>query len=373
MILYSNISRSYRIYSLMHISKTIGVFLALFAFLSACTQEQASAPPKKTKSVHLVETIIATKDMLSHVSEHSGTLKASRTIRIFNQEEGRIRKLPFYEADKVVKNDILVELDDKLLHAQLNKSVATRRQAKQDLQRLISMEKRQLVSKEERMRAETVLEVALSEEQVLKTRLSYTRIKAPFDGIISERLIETGDIAPRFTHLLSIYDPDSLITEISVSELLLPYISPGDKVEVRIDALADRVFNGKIRRIHPMLDERTRRGKIEVVITPVPEGAMIGQYSRVYLNTQAKTRLVIPFRSLQRDRKGEFVYRVNEENVVKRVAVRSGLRLADKIEILEGLDEGSKVVVRGFLGLGDGKTVKDVATPDLEKERAPDQ
>ena len=356
----------------MHISKTSGVFLALILFLSACTQKQASVPAKKSQGDHLVETILIKKDTLSHVSAHTGTLRADRTTRIFNQEEGRIRQLPFYEGDSIAKGDLLVELDDQLLSAQLSKAVATRRQAKGDLQRLVSMEKKQLVSRDERVRAETALEVALSEELVLKTRLGYTRIKAPFAGIISERLVESGDIAPRYTHLLTLYDPDSLITEISVSELLLPYVHRDDKVEVRIDALGDRVFSGKIQRIHPALDERTRRSKIEIVIDPVPGGAMIGQFCRVYLNTRAKVRLVVPFRSLQRDRKGEFVYLVGEDQQVKRAAVRSGLRLADKVEILEGLAEGSKVVVRGFLGLHQGKKVKEVTSRTLQSQGSSD-
>ncbi len=356
----------------MHISKTSGVFLVLILFLSACTQEQDSAPAKKPRGDHLVETILIKKDTLSHVSAHTGTLRANRTTRIFNQEEGRIKQLPFYEGDRVAKGDLLVELDDQLLGAQLSKAVATRRQAKGDLQRLVGLEKKQLVSRDERVRAETALEVALSEEQVLKTRLGYTRIKAPFGGIISERLVESGDIAPRYTHLLTLYDPDSLITEISVSELLLPYVHRGDKVEVRIDALGDRVFSGKIQRIHPALDERTRRSKIELVIDPVPSGAMIGQFCRVYLNTQAKARLVVPFRSLQRDRKGEFVYLVGEDQQVKRAAVRSGLRLADKVEILEGLAEGSNVVVRGFLGLRHGKKVKVIASRTIQDQGSSD-
>jgi len=352
----------------MHISKTSGVFLALILFLSACTQKQASVPAKKSQGDHLVETILIKKDTLSHVSAHTGKLKAERKKRIFNKEEGRIRQLPFYEGDSIAKGDLLVELDDQLLSAQLSKAVATRRQAKGDLQRLVSMEKKQLVSRDERVRAETALEVAWSEELVLKTRLGYTRIKAPFAGIISERLVESGDIAPRYTHLLTLYDPDSLITEISVSELLLPYVHRDDKVEVRIDALGDRVFTGKIKRIHPALDEKTRRSKIEGVIDPVPQGAMIGQFCRVFLSTQAKTRLVGPFRAMQRDRKGEFVYLVGEDQQVTRTAVRSGLRLADKVEILEGLAEGSKVVVRGFLGLHQGKKVKEVTSRTLQSQ-----
>jgi len=219
------------------------------------------------------------------------------------------------------------------------------------------MVKSQLASKEELARAETQLEVARSEEMVLKTRLGYTEIRTPFDAIVSQRLIEPGDVAPKYTHILTLYGPESLVTEISVSGLLLPYINKGDKVEVKIDALVDRSFNGTVQRVHPALDERTRRSTVEVVIKPVPEGAMPGQFCRVSLNTQAEQRMVIPFKSLLRDRESEYVYVVKNDKKVERTAVRSGLRLADKVEIIEGLAEGDEIVTRGFFGLNDGMTV----------------
>jgi len=342
---------------MMYISNLLKV-LIVFALLSACTEELEQKGPKKKREGHLVEVIKIKKDTLSHTSTHTGTLRASRTIRIFNQEEGRIEQLPYYEGDLVKKETVVARLDEQLLKAELNKATATRKQAELDLQRLVSMVKSQLASKEELARAETQLEVTRSEEMVLKTRLGYTEIRTPFDAIVSQRLIEPGDIAPKYTHILTLYDPESLVTEISVSGLLLPYINKGDKVEVKIDALVDRSFHGTVQRVHPALDERTRRSTVEVVIKPVPEGAMPGQFCRVSLNTQAEQRMVIPFKSLLRDRESEYVYVVKNDKKVERTAVRSGLRLADKVEIIEGLAEGDEIVTRGFFGLGDGMAVQ---------------
>lgn len=334
---------------------TVSVLLLLGAGCSDAPQEKTT---DNKPDAHLVEVITVNKDSLSHTSAHTGTLRANRIIRIHNQEEGRIEQLPYYEGDHVKKGTVIARLDDQLLKAELDKAIATRKQAELDLQRLEGMMKNQLVAKEEKARAMTALEVAKSEEQILRARLGYTTISAPFDGVISERLFEPGDIAQRHSHLLTLYDPQSLLTEIPVSELLLPYVSVGDNVTVKIDALGDRSYKGKVVRVHPVLDERTRRSTVEVEISPVPRSAMVGQLCRVLLETRAQQRMAVPFKALQRDREGEYVYQVTDDNKVKRTAVRSGMRLADRVEIIDGLAEGDVVVTRGFFDLRFGRTVK---------------
>ena len=340
------------------LTKAIAIGLGFLLLLGACTQNSgnsANSKSKKPKPEHLVEAIAVNTGILSHASVNTGTLRARRLIRIFNQEEGRLTNVPFYEGDIVREGAVLINLDDKLLKAEYGKAMATGRQAEQDLRRLQGMVSKELASKDELIRANTALEVAQAEETVLRTRLGYMDIKAPFSGVVSERLVEPGDVVAKNTHLLTVYDPESLITEITVSELLLPYLKVGDKTKVRIDALGDETYTGIISRIHPVVDDRTRQGLIEVEFHPVPKGASVGQFCRVYLDTRAENRIAIPFTALQRDREGEFVFVLDNESKAHRNEVRSGLRLADKVEILEGLEVGQKVIVKGFLGLSDGK------------------
>jgi RND family efflux transporter MFP subunit len=177
--------------------------------------------------------------------------------------------------------------------------------------------------------------------------------------VITERHAQPGDVAPRHTHLLTLADPDSLYTEVKVSDLLLPHLRVGDPVSVRIDALGRIDHAGRILRIHPAIDPVTRLGIVEVLIEPVPDGARSGQFARVTLTSAAVPRLMIPFTALRRDREGEYVFAV-VDGKARRVEVRSGLRLADRIELLSGIEPGQQVIVRGFLGLSEGKPVKPV-------------
>ena len=119
-----------------------------------------------------------------------------------------------------------------------------------------------------------------------------------------------------------------------------------------------------LRRIHPDVDNRTRLGVLEVVLEPVPEGARAGQFARVTLTSAAVERMLIPFTALLRDRGGEYVYLLDAEGKARRQAVRSGIRIADRVEIREGLEPGQRVITKGFLGLQEGKAVNPVNQPN---------
>jgi RND family efflux transporter MFP subunit len=333
--------------------------------LTACSEQKsgeqtASVKQKKAKS-HLVAIERLSLKTLGLSHQRNGTLKARQSVRIFNQEEGRITKLPHYEGDRVKQGATLVRLEEDLLRAELAKAAATSRQMQTNLQRLEKLSKRSAVSDDELARARTDLNVAEAEQRLLQTRLGYTRISAPFNGVVSQRLAEPGDVVPRHTHLMPLIDPDSLVTRILVSDLLLPQLKLEDQVSVRIDGLGTTPYPGRIVRIHPELDENTRMGIVEVALDPVPSGARPGQFCRITINSIKQQRLTIPFNALQRDSEGEYVYLLEADQTTSRRAVTSGLRIAGRLEIISGLKPGEAIVTRGFLGLKTGIKVDPVS------------
>ena len=335
-------------------------FVTCSLILTACN-EATEKPVKKKKRTHLVQTTQIMLESVGLTQIRTGTLTSSREVKIYNQEEGAITEMPFYEGDRVNKDDVIVRLDDNILRANLARAQATQRKAKLDLQRIRDLYKKKLSSDEALNRSETELAVASAEVDMLTTRLGYTIIRSPINGIVSQRLSEPGNIAERYTHLLTISDHSTLITEVNVSELMVTHLKIDDDVTVTIDALGNEVFSGRISRIHPNLDPLTRRGTVEITLTPVPDGALPGQLCRVKFHTRTAERLMIPFRALRRDVSGEYVYLLDGDRV-KRTSVTSGLRIGEKVEILQGLEAGQSIVTRGFLDLTDNKQVKDLSS-----------
>lgn len=343
------------------------LILLVFAGLSAaCSRQEPPAATAGTGTpAHLVETAKVRSEHIAPSALRTGSLRAQREIQILSQEEGRIIALPHFAGDVVRRGDLLLQLDDALLAAELRKSDAQRRQMELDLSRLERLIRNQLITEEELARARTARDIALAEEQVLRTRLGHTRISAPFDGVISLRRAEPGDVVPRFTHVLTLTDLTSLVTTTSVSELLLPSLATGDAVRIHIDALGGEAHSGRILRIHPAIDAATRQGVVEVALDPVPAGARPGQLCRVQFTGRPSPRRVIPFAALRRDNSGEFVFSIDGEGKVLRSAVVSGMQLGEDVELLSGLEVGAVVITKGFLGLTPGITVKAVsgATP----------
>jgi RND family efflux transporter MFP subunit len=309
---------------------------------------------------HLVAAVAVEQAATTSSHERPGSLRHRRQVRLFSQEEGRINELEVFEGDMVEEGEVVVGLEDDLLQAELDKARATLAQAELDVGRLEDLVSKRAASDAELSQARTAVAVARGDVRLLETRLTFTRIPAPFDGVVIERLVEPGDFVSKNTHLLTVADPESLVAEVYASELILPRMKVGDPAQLRIDALGAVAFPARILRIHPSLEQTSRQGIVELTLEDPPAGVKAGQFVRVTLETAAVERLLIPFRALRRDRDGEFVWLITEQGQASRREVRSGLQIAYRIEILEGLAPGDRILTRGFLGLSEGKTVKVV-------------
>jgi len=334
----------------------------LVLLLTGCSADGKDEQARRRQLArdHLVAVFTAERAPVAARHEHPGSLRFRRLVRIHSQEEGRITELEVFEGDLVAQGNLLVRLEDDLLRAQLDKARATKLQKQLDLQRQEGLRPRWAVSEDELAQARTALTVVQAEERLLETRLAFTRIRAPFTGVITERHMEPGDFVTKNSHLLTLADPASLVAEVYASELILPRLELGDLVELRIDALGPDRFEGQILRIHPVLARTSRQAIVEVAMDPIPEGARAGQFVRATLGIGASYRLLVPFRAVRRDWYGEFLWLLKDGNKIKRRPVRTGLRITDLIEVLEGLEPGERVVTRGFLGLAEGKPVQVV-------------
>ena len=334
------------------------LFSLALVFLHACSDGNAPAPkgPRERPPVTVaVATVAATP--LEGVRTISGRLEPIHHVRIFNQEAGRVLELPWHAGDRVRRGELLVRIDDRLIQAQLRKARASLAQARSDRQRLDSLFRQNLVSEEDIARADTAIKLAQAEVSQLETRLAQTRILAPFDAIVRERRVEPGDVAPLHTHLLTLIDPARLKAVVYLSELLAEGLAPGQPVQLRIDALGQPFLDGRILRLTPGIDRQSLKRRVEIAFTP-PAGALPGQFVRVHLPVRTASHLHVPFVAVRHDSHGAYVYRLGDDGRVRKVRIVTGLQLGAHIAVRRGLAAGERVVVKGFTGLRDGRTVR---------------
>ena len=364
MIISKKLSNISCLFTTAHLYLSLCLLLCLI--LSSCDNSGQTSTSKQRiqQPLHRVEVITVENKAISLTQTVSGTLEAVTKIRLYNEESARIIKLPYHEGDFVKKGTLLVELDNELLKTDVAKAKATKEQAKVDLSRLKKLLPKKITTEEEVARAKTELDLAIAEENRQLTRLRRTRIKAPIDGLITKRLYEPGDMLAQQSHIHTIIDPTALRLKASIAERWLPLVNKGQLVTMSIDALGDTAFAAKVVRIHPTINASTHKGIIEILLSPVPKGATVGQFTRASIKLTATNRQIIPVHTIHYDTEGAYVFRVIEDDegktIAEKVYFEQGQQFASVTEILSGLNPGDRIVSRGFLGLRSDKKV-DVA------------
>lgn len=317
-------------------------------------------------TIHRVEVVEVENKSVFLTQTVSGTLEAVTKIRLYNEESGRITKLPYHEGDFVKQGTLLVQLDNELLKTDVAKATAAKEQAKVDLSRVKKLLPKKISTEEEVARAATILDLAVAEENHQLTRLQRTSIKAPIDGLITRRLYEPGDLLAQQSHIHSIIDPSALQLKASLAERWIPLVTINQPVTLRIDALGDKAFDARVARIHPTIDADTHKGIIEILLTPVPEDAKVGQFSRAKIELTASDRLVIPVHTIQYEPEGAYVFRVVEDDdghsIAEKIFIEQGQQFGPVTEVLSELTPGDRIVSRGYLGLRNGKKVAVAAS-----------
>lgn len=350
-----------------HFIPSLSLSMLLSLALTGCDDAKNINSPRADKTAHRVEVILAEKKPVFLTQTVSGTLEAVTKIRLYNEESGRITKMPYHEGDTVKKGDLLVQLDNALLITDVDKAKASKEQARVDLNRLKKLLPKKISTEEEVAKARTVLDLAIAEETHQKTRLQRTSIKAPIDGLITERLYEPGDLLAEQSHIHTIIDPDKIRLKASLAERWIPLVTKGQAVSLRIDALGDKQFTAHVARIHPTISADTHKGIVEIVLDPIPESAKVGQFVRAEIGLKSSERLVIPVHAIHYEPTGTYVYRVIEDEQavksVEKVFFEQGQQFGALSEVLSKLGAGDKIVTRGHLGLRDGKKVDVVDSP----------
>jgi len=186
-------------------------------------------------------------------------------------------------------------------------------------------------------------------------------IFAPTDGIIAEKFLDEGNLVDRKNPILLLLKMNPIKVLTKVVEEEIPYLSQGKKVEIRLDPYPGRVFRGRIVKIDPMLDSVTRTAGVEIHIPNDEYLLRPGMFAKVRIILDRKKALAIPSDALQRypGTGVYFVYTVDGDFARKR-NIKLGLREGNTVEVIEGLKEGDRVVVRGQENLRTGTPVRIV-------------
>ena len=300
-----------------------------------------------------------TEVILNSVDEFEtavGTVSSRKETIISSKIPAYIKKLLVRPGSKVQAGDTLVVLDDEDLKAKLGQASssltaaqASQTQAANNYQRYQNLLKTGAATQSEFESAEAQYQVTSAKVkeakkaiEEIKVMLCYTEIKAPYSGVIVEKMIEEGTLAAPGMPILKLEDPEQLRLEVFVPESRRESIFEGKTLMVRIDTL-DEDIPSRVDEIVPSADPGSRSYMVRLSLTP-EHGIRSGMFGRCYLPIDNRNMILVDENAIYRVGQLEMV-KVIKDNRLETRLVRLGNKYQDKVEVLSGLKPGETVML----------------------------
>ena len=328
----------------------------------------------------------ATKGDIGATMTVVGNLIGQQTVDVVPRTGGRLVSVNVQLGDAVRRGQLLAKLEDfeiveqvKQAEASLEVAKATIRQREADLKvaelnfdRSKNLFQRQLLAKqalddaESRfVAAEAQIDLAKAQAQQtaarleeLQINLGNTRIVSPVDGFVGKRNVDPGAWVSQNAPIVSVVEISSLRLVVNVVEKDLRLVNTGDPATVEVDAYPGDFFKGQIARVSPVLDPATRTATMEVEIPNRDNRLKPGMYARVLLVIEERTGTTLVPKIAVVDFEGKRgVWIPGDENKVQFRETKLGIEDPERIEVLDGLKPGDRIVTEGAGSLRAGDTV----------------
>jgi membrane fusion protein (multidrug efflux system) len=361
---------------------------AVLLGLAAC-QKSGNGPDAPNGAAAQTPLLISAEDLLTVRTNAlamgpsiTGSVQPERRADLRAEVSAVVLSVQKENGDPVKRGDLLVRLDDTSIRETLTSAAASARaaeqafeQAERQYQRMVTLRQTNVVSTQQLEDVEIRRNTAQSEREAARTRvvtarqqLERTEVRAPFDGIVSDRKVSAGDTAQVGKELLKVIDPQSLRFEGLVSADNIGAVQAGQRVMFRVHGFADREFIGTIARVNPAANATTRQVEVLVTFADAKQQPNVaGLYAEGRIETQRTSSLTIPSTALVREGEAAFAWRVSD-NVLKKVSLSVGERDARSGEYVlkGGVSEGDKLLRYPTATLHDGQRVEMAPESDQQ-------
>lgn len=362
----------------------LALLFTSIGFLGSCSNVQrvsAGAP----ETVGKLPIITAQMSTLPDLLEAVGTVHAAQTSLLASQLMGTIVEVRVREGDRVQRGQVVAVTDDAQPKAALDRAVAAAAAARQEvtvsdsdltlaestLKRYQSLHEEGIVSSQEfdgikahdqsararRDLARADLERAEAEVTQAQTTLDYTRIRAPFDGVVTEKKADSGTLASPGMPIVTVEDVRRYRLEVAVNESDLRYVQTGGQVSVAIEALDNAELKGKVAQIVPAADPASRAFLVKIEL-PTDTRLRSGLFGRAHFSRGERQALLIPRSAVVQRGQLQGVFVLDQNKVASLRYVTLGTSSGSEIEVLTGLQGGEWLVAKpGELDLN-GKRIE---------------
>ena len=351
--------------------------------LGACSKGNDDTPEQAEAVALLVspeDLVTVSNSALASGPSITGSVEAERRADLRAEVSAVVLSVLKENGDPVRRGDLLVRLDPNAIRDSLTAAEASARaasqafeQAERQYQRMVKLRETGMVAMQQLEDAETQRNSAQSERAAARTRevtarqqLERTEVRAPFDGIVSDRKVSAGDTASVGKELMQIIDPTSLRFEGRVSADSIGEVAAGQRVSFRIQGFADADVAGTVTRVNPAANAATRQ--VEVLVRfddPKQQPGVTGLYAEGRVETRSAKTLTVPAASVVREGDSAFAWRVSN-GTVQKVKLDLGVRDArtGHYVVNAGLAAGDSVLRYPGSSLKDGQPARLAGSPE---------
>ncbi len=344
---------------------------AAFLFLLVACGEQSQVADKsddEEEETPPVPVEITQPERGDIFAVYTGTapIEAFAEAEVIAKVEGEVRAINVEEGELVTAGQVLAQLDGDRLRLELNESAARLRKLQRDFERNQDLREKDLISVGDFEQIKYDMEALEASYNLAKLELDYTYIRAPIDGVVSERMVKLGNTISNGQSVFRVTSLDPLVAYMFVPEREYRSIKAGQPVSIAIDALPDERISASVTRVSPIVDPDTGTFKITVEIPGESGRLKPGMFGRMaIIFDQHENALKIPRTALLEDAAGTSVF-VVEDEVAKRRFVTTGYAERGMVEILDGLGDDDTIVTVGQLGLKEDSKVQVINADDAD-------
>ncbi|HYC36011.1 MAG TPA: efflux RND transporter periplasmic adaptor subunit [Usitatibacter sp.] len=358
------------------------LFIAALA-LAACNNGPGANAPKKGAQAPNTPLLVSTEDMhtvrtsaLATGPSITGTVQPERRADLRAEIPAVVLQVLKENGDAVKRGDVLVRLDDTAIRDQLASAEAASRaaaqayeQAQRQLERMKTLRASGMASAQALDDAEGRRNAAQSELEAAKTRvvlarqqMERTTVRAPFDGVVSDRKVSAGDTAQVGKELVKVIDPTSMRLEALVSADHVGELKAGQGVSFRVHGYGDQEFAGKVRRVNPSANPTTRQVELIVDFVGDKQPRLAGLYAEGRIETASRESLTLPASAVVRDgdKASAFVVAGDKLKKVELAVAERDARSGDYV-VKGGVSPGDRVIRHASPSMRDGQTVQAAA------------
>ena len=296
-----------------------------------------------------------------------GTIKANQQATLYAKVPGYLKSLNVDKGDTVKAGQALGEIEVPELLADRAKYQAEARVAEADYNRVSAAQNKapDLVTPQSVDDARGKLEVARANLERTETLLGYSRLTAPFSGIITARFVDPGAFIPAATSgsaagnaaVLTLMDFSTVRAQVAVPEIEAARVQVGQPVKVSVEGLAGKTFAGRVSRLTFALDEATKTMLVEADLPNANNELRPGMYATVKGGVENHTDVVVaPVAALVMEKVNAFVF-VADGGKAKKTAIKIGFNDGAQVEVVSGLKGDETVILAGKLALTDGQAI----------------